>query len=56
MGAGTLVYLSKYLPKSAQLYRMSNEDAVEIAVGALTRMFPDFRRNIIENAHVWRAD
>jgi protoporphyrinogen oxidase len=55
-GGRHVVYLSKYLPKSAQLYRMSNQDAVEVAVGALTRMFPDFRRNIIENAHVWRAD
>jgi len=51
-----IVYLSKYLPRSAELYRMCNEDAVEVAVGALTRMFPNFRPGIIENAHVWRAD
>ena len=35
---------------------MSNQDAVEIAVSALKRMFPDFHRDTIEKAHVWRAD
>lgn len=55
-GGKHIVYLSKYLPSSAELYRMSNDDAVEVAVEALTRMFPEFRRNTIENAHVWRAD
>lgn len=55
-GGKHIVYLSKYLPPSAELYRMSNDDAVEVAVDALTRMFPEFRRNTIEDAHVWRAD
>ena len=55
-GGKHIVYLSKYLPPSAELYRMSNRDAVEVAVDAVERMFPDFRREIIENAHVWRAD
>jgi protoporphyrinogen oxidase len=55
-GGRHIVYLSKYLPPSAELYRMSNEDAVKVAVDALKRMFPDFRRDVIEKAHVWRAD
>ena len=55
-GGRHIVYLSKYLPSSAQLYRASNQDAVEIAVTALKRMFPEFHRDAIENAHVWRAD
>ena len=55
-GGKHIVYLSKYLPRSAELYRMSNEDAVEVAIEALTRMFPEFRRHTIENAHVWRAE
>jgi protoporphyrinogen oxidase len=55
-GGKHIVYLSKYLPQSAALYRMSNDDAVQVAVNALSRMFPEFRRNAIENAHVWRAD
>ena len=55
-GGRHIVYLSKYLPPSAELYRMSNEDAIEVAVVALKRMFPGFQRDAIENAHVWRAD
>jgi len=55
-GGRHIVYLSKYLPPSAELYRMSNEDAVKVAVAALKQMFPDFRRDFLENAHVWRAD
>ena len=55
-GGKHIVYLSKYLPRSAELYRMSNEDAVEVAIEALTRMFPEFRRHTTENAHVWRAE
>jgi protoporphyrinogen oxidase len=38
------------------LYRASNPEAVEIAVAALKRMFPEFDRDAIEKAHVWRAD
>jgi protoporphyrinogen oxidase len=55
-GGKHIVYLSKYLPRSAELYRMSNEDAVKVAVDALKRMFPEFERDAIEKAHVWRAD
>jgi protoporphyrinogen oxidase len=55
-GGRHIVYLSKYLPRSAELYRMSNEDAVRVAVDALKKMFPDFQGDAIENAHVWRAD
>lgn len=55
-GGKHIVYLSKYLPTSAALYRMSNHDAVGVAVAALTRMFPEFRGDVIENAHIWRAD
>lgn len=55
-GGRHIVYLSKYLPRTAELYRVSNEEAVKAAVNALKRMFPDFQHDIVENAHVWRAD
>ena len=55
-GGKHIVYLSKYLPSSADFYRMSNPEAVEVALDALKRMFPDFQREIVGNAHVWRAD
>jgi protoporphyrinogen oxidase len=55
-GGRHIVYLSKYLPNSARLFQMSNDEAVGVAVDALKRMFPDFHQDAIENAHVWRAD
>ena len=55
-GGRHIVYLSKYLPPSAELYRMSDEDATKVAVDALKRMFPEFQGGAIEKTHVWRAD
>jgi protoporphyrinogen oxidase len=51
-----IVYLSKYLPPSAELYRMSDAAAVEVAIDALKRMFPEFHENTVTHSHVWRAD
>lgn len=51
-----IVYLSKYLPTSAELYKMQDSGAVSVAVDALKRMFPDFRQDVVTNAHVWRAE
>ena len=50
-----LVYLSKYLPESAELYRMADAEAVAFCVHHLQRMFPEFSRDWIMAAHVWRA-
>jgi protoporphyrinogen oxidase len=55
-GGKHIVYLSKYLPNSAKLYRMSDEDAARVGVDTLKRMFPEFREDTVLNAHVWRAD
>ena len=51
-----IVYLSKYLPTSAELYKMQDSGAVSVAVDALKRMLPDFRQDVVTNAHVWRAE
>ncbi|MDQ3427077.1 MAG: amine oxidase, partial [Gemmatimonadota bacterium] len=50
-----LVYLSKYLPESAELYRMADAEAVAFCVHHLQRMFPQFSGDWILAAHVWRA-
>jgi protoporphyrinogen oxidase len=55
-GGRHVVYLSKYLSRQAELYQMSSEQVVDFSVGALTRMFPQFDRSWIADAHVWRAD
>jgi protoporphyrinogen oxidase len=54
-GGRHIVYLSKYLPASAELYRMSSEEALEYCIPHLARMFPAFERNWITGYHVWRA-
>ncbi|WP_199807996.1 NAD(P)/FAD-dependent oxidoreductase [Streptomyces sp. NRRL S-350] len=50
-----VVYLSKYLPTDAELYRMSDEDVFAYSLPHIQRMFPDFRRSWVERFHVWRA-
>jgi protoporphyrinogen oxidase len=55
-GGKHIVYLSKYLPAEDSLYQMKDEDAVEFAVAALRRMFPDFDASWLIKANVWRAD
>jgi protoporphyrinogen oxidase len=55
-GGKHIVYLSKYLSPSAELYQMSNHEVIEIALTALGGMFPEFNSKILSNAHVWRAD
>jgi len=51
-----IVYLSKYLPASDELYKMNDEDALNFATKNLKRMFADFDDSWIEKSHVWRAD
>ena len=50
-----IVYLSKYLPASAELYAMSDEALLEFCMPHLARMFPQFDRSWMQNFHVWRA-
>lgn len=51
-----IVYLSKYLPSSAELYNMPKAGVTRVAINALQRMFPEFPERAVLNAHVWRAD
>jgi protoporphyrinogen oxidase len=50
-----IVYLSKYLPESAELYRMSDEEVFEFSLPHLKRMFPAFDRSWVIDHSVWRA-
>jgi protoporphyrinogen oxidase len=54
-GGRHIVYLSKYLPESAELFRMTDEEVVSYCLPYLERMFPSFDRRWILGAHVWRA-
>jgi protoporphyrinogen oxidase len=51
-----VVYLSKYLPTDAELYRMSDEEVFEYSLPHIRRMFPGFERGWVERYHVWRAE
>ena len=55
-GGRHIVYLSKYLPPDAELYRMSNPQLFDFSVAAIRRMFPSFSRDWVKDYHVWRAD
>jgi protoporphyrinogen oxidase len=54
-GGRHIVYLSKYLPESHDMYRMSDEELLAFAVPHLRRMFPAFDERWILGHHVWRA-
>ncbi len=54
-GGKHVVYLSKYLPTDAELYRMSDEEVFEFSLPHIRRMFPDFDRSWVQRYHVWRA-
>lgn len=54
-GGRHIVYLSKYLPASAELYQMADDAVLDYCVPHLQRMFPAFDRQWIGAHHVWRA-
>ena len=54
-GGRHIVYLSKYLPASAELYQMRDDAVLEYCLPHLQRMFPAFDRRWIIGHHVWRA-
>ncbi|WP_202532715.1 NAD(P)/FAD-dependent oxidoreductase [Streptomyces sp. SID3212] len=55
-GGKHVVYLSKYLPADAELYRMSDEEVFDHSLPHLRRMFPRFDRSWVDDYHVWRAE
>lgn len=50
-----LVYLSRYLPETDELYSMADEEVVRYCLDHLQRMFPALTPEWILDAHVWRA-
>ncbi len=55
-GGRHIVYLSKYLPTDTPMYGYNPSEMVDFALPHLQRMFPDFRRDWILDAHVFRSD
>ena len=54
-GGDHIVYLSKYLPHTDELYCMSDDEVMEFSIPHLQRMFPDFTRDWVRHIHIWRA-
>jgi protoporphyrinogen oxidase len=54
-GGRHIVYLSKYLPHTDALYRMSADEVFEYALPYLQAMFPKLERSWVLARHVWRA-
>ncbi|TVQ78650.1 MAG: NAD(P)/FAD-dependent oxidoreductase [Bradymonadales bacterium] len=54
-GGRHIVYLSKYLPHTDELYQMSKDEILEFTLPHLQRMFPEFSRDWIQDFHLWKA-
>lgn len=54
-GGRHIVYLSKYLPHTDNLYSMSADDFLDFALPFLKTMFPTIDRSWILAHHLWRA-
>jgi protoporphyrinogen oxidase len=50
-----IVYLSKYLPETAELFRLGADEVFEFSLPHLQRMFPAFERSWVLDYSVWRA-
>ncbi|MGV8937593.1 MAG: NAD(P)/FAD-dependent oxidoreductase [Allorhizobium sp.] len=53
-GGRHIVYLSKYLPHTDQLYSMSADEFLDFALPYLKQMFPQLDRKNIIDYHLWR--
>lgn len=54
-GGRHIVYLSKYLPESSELYRMGDRELYRHCLVHLGRIFPGFTENSVLAHHIWRA-
>lgn len=55
-GGKHIVYLSKYLPTSDDLYQMSDDEVYQFSLPHISRMFPDFDPSWVAQYHVHRAE
>jgi protoporphyrinogen oxidase len=51
-----IIYLSRYLTETAEIFLMNNEEFFAFSVKAIQRMFPDFSADWVKEYHVWRAN
>lgn len=54
-GGRHIVYLSKYLPETQALYRMTPQEILAFSIPHLQRMFPAFKADWVKASHSWHA-
>lgn len=54
-GGSHIVYLSKYLKDTAELYHMNKDQVFEFSTPHIKHMFPGFDRSWVERYHVFKA-
>jgi protoporphyrinogen oxidase len=54
-GGRHIVYLSKYLESTAEMYRMSRQQIAELSLPYIKRMFPDFDSSWVHRYYVWKT-
>ncbi|GAA3685597.1 NAD(P)/FAD-dependent oxidoreductase [Acetobacter lovaniensis] len=54
-GGNHIVYLSKYLPHTDALYKMSAKEILDFSMPYLQKMFPAFSSSWIRHYDVWKA-
>lgn len=54
-GGRHIVYLSKYLPPTAELYQMNKEQLFEFSLPHIKRMFPKFDKSQVNRYHIFKA-
>ena len=50
----TIVYLSKYLSETDDLYQMNVEELRQFSIPYIKKMFPDFKDSSIKNSFLWK--
>lgn len=54
-GGRHIVFMSRYLPHTDPVYAMNSDELLEYALPYIERMFPDFDRSWVLEAHAWSA-
>jgi len=54
-GGRHIVYLSKYLEATHKLNKMDLDQLLDFSIPYIQKMFPDFKRDWIQEAHLWKA-
>lgn len=55
-GGKHIVYLSKYLPRTSELYSMTKDEFFDYALQYIQVMFPEFDPVWVIDKHLWKAD